>query len=126
MNKVRFKGSFNFTAYGLLENLEELDLKLSWKVGNEAFTEYEAYFDCLFNGRSDYADFVPFEQIEAAIVRDYGGKEFDELLMDEQRLAAKKAQQTCSVLYQKAVERILRKIDIYTCYTPISIREWPS
>ncbi|GAB3761564.1 DEAD/DEAH box helicase family protein [Spirosoma pomorum] len=113
VNKVRFKGSCNFTASGLIENLEELDVKLSWKVGNDAFTEYEAYFDELFDGRSDYAEIVPIEQIEAAIVRDYGGKELDELLIDEQRLVIKKAQQTRSVLYQTAVKRILRKIDTY-------------
>lgn len=113
VNKIRFKGSCNFTASGLLENLEELDIKLSWKSGNDAFTDYEDYFDKLFTGRSDYAETVPFEQIEAIIVRDYGGKELDELLIDEQKLAAKKAQQARSTLYQKALAKILHKIDSY-------------
>ncbi len=112
-NKVRFKGSCNFTASGLLENLEELDVKLSWKAGNDTFVDYEAYFNELFDGRSDYAYVVPFEEIEAVIVRDYGGKELDELLIDEQKLASKKARQTRSRLYENAVAKILQKIDTY-------------
>jgi superfamily II DNA or RNA helicase len=113
VNKVRFKGSCNFTASGLLENLEELDVKRSWNAGSDAFVDYEHYFNQLFGGQSDYAEPVPFEQIEAIIVRDYGGKDLDELLIDEQKLAAKKARQTRSKLYQKAVAKILKKIETY-------------
>lgn len=113
VSKVRFKGSCNFTASGLLENLEELDIKRSWHAENDAFVDYEQYFNQLFSGKSDYAESVPFEQIEAVIVRDYGGKDLDELLIDEQKLAAKKAKQTRSTLYQKVVAKILQKIETY-------------
>ncbi len=90
LNRVKFKGSCNFTASGLLENLEELDVKLSWKTEPDAFADYERTYNQLFAGQSDYAKLIPFSDIEAAIVRDYGGKDLDELLVNEQKLAAQK------------------------------------
>lgn len=113
LNKVKFKGSCNFTASGLLENLEELDIKLSWKTDSDSFSEYEYEYNQLFAGQTDYAETIPFEQIEAIIVRDFGGKDLDELLVDEQKLASQKAKQIRSQLYQKAVVKILQKIETY-------------
>lgn len=112
-NRVKFKGSCNFTASGLLENLEELDVTLSWKTEPDAFTEYERLYNQLFNGQSDYAELIPFSDIEAAVVRDYGGKDLDELLVNEQKLAAQKARETRSKTHQRALAKILHKIDTY-------------
>ncbi len=112
-NKVKFKGSCNFTASGLLENLEELDVKRSWTAGANAFADYERDYEHLFNGTSEYADLIPIEQIDEAIVRDYGGKDIDELLTDEQRLATQKAKQTRTEGYQRAVAKIVQRIDTY-------------
>ena len=112
-NKVKFRGSCNFTASGLLENLEELDIKLSWKTDADAFTEYEYEYNQIFDGQTDYAELVPFSQIEEAIVRDYGGKDIDELLTDEARLADQRAKQIRSKTHQAAVANILQKIETY-------------
>lgn len=112
-NRVKFKGSCNFTASGLLENLEELDVKLSWKTGADAFTEYEHEYNQLFAGLTDYAELIPFDDIEEAIVRDYSGKDLDELLVDEQGLAVQKAKQIPSKIHQAAVAKIAQAIETY-------------
>ncbi len=113
MNRVKFKGSCNFTASGLLENLEELDVKLSWKADDETFADYEHEYNQLFSGLTDYAELIPVEQIEEAIIRDYGGKHLDELLVNGHKLAAQKAKQVRSQTHQKAVAQILRTIETY-------------
>ena len=112
-NKIKFRGSCNFTASGLLENLEELDVKLSWKTDADVFISYEAEYNAIFNGTADHAELIPFTQIEEAIVREYGGKDLDQLLTDEAKLAAQRAKQLRSKTHQTAVTNILQKIETY-------------
>lgn len=112
-NKVRFKGSCNFTASGLLENLEELDVKTSWKLGDDAFVTYESEYDQLFAGTADHAELIPFEQIETMFVRDYGGKDLDELLVNEQQLLTQKTAHSHSPAHQTAVTKLTQHIDTY-------------
>ncbi len=111
--QVKFKGSCNFTASGLLENLEELDVKISWKADSDAFALYEQEYEQLFAGTADHAELIPFADIEAVIVREYGGKDLDELLTSEQQLIAQQAKQIPSQTHQKAVQKILQKIETY-------------
>ncbi len=113
INAVKFKGSCNFTASGLLENLEELDVKLSWQADYDGFADYEHEYNQLFAGLTDYAELIPVEQIEEAILHNYGGKDLDELLVNEQTLAAQKAKQVKSQTHQKAVARTLQTIEAY-------------
>lgn len=91
-DKVKFKSSCNFTAYALLENLEELDIKKSWSHSeNEvALEEYETYFNDIFSGEADFVEYISFQYIEEAIRTDFGNKEIDELLIEENRLIQKK------------------------------------
>ena len=112
-NKVKFKGSCNFTASGLLENLEELDLKLSWKLEPDAFTEYEQDYNQIFDGLTDYAALIPFEKIEEVIAREYGGKDLDELLVNEQQLLEQKAKQKHTEATKRTMEAIMQKIETY-------------
>lgn len=112
-NKVKFKGSCNFTASGLLENLEELDLKLSWKSEPDAFADYEQDYNQIFEGQTDYAALIPFEHIEEVITREYGGKDLDELLVNEQRLLAQKAKQKHTEATRRVMETIMQKIETY-------------
>jgi superfamily II DNA or RNA helicase len=90
--KVKFKSSCNFTAFGLLENLEELEVKQSWnsKSDSLAIAEQERYFNEIFNEEADFVEYIPFEEIEEVILKDFGGKEIDELLIDEVRLVEKR------------------------------------
>lgn len=112
-DKVKFTGSCNFTASGLLENLEELQIRASWNANGAVFTTYEEEYERLFAGTADHAELIPFEQIEAVIAREYGGKDVDELLIDEQKLVAQKAKEVRSENHQKAVAKILQKIETY-------------
>lgn len=92
VDKVKFKASCNFTAYGLLENLEELEVKCSWDniQSAEAIDGYEAYFNEIFEERASFVDYVPFSEIEEAIVSDFGNKNVEELLINEEELIKKK------------------------------------
>ncbi|ALW86356.1 hypothetical protein AUC43_15435 [Hymenobacter sedentarius] len=112
-DKVKFKGSCNFTASGLLENLEELDLKLSWKSERDAFADYEQDYNQIFAGQTDYAALIPFDKIEEVILREYGGKDLDELLIDEQQLLEQKAKQKHNEKTQRVLETIMQKIEAY-------------
>lgn len=112
-DKVKFKGSCNFTASGLLENLEELDIKRSWVAGQDAFSGQEHEYTRLFDGLTDYAETIPFTQIEAVIVRDYGGKDLDELLTDEHRLATQQAKLIRNEAYQRIVTKLVQQIETY-------------
>jgi superfamily II DNA or RNA helicase len=93
-NKVRFKGSCNFTGTALLDNLEELDIRRSWVEGNEeaAFIEYEGYFNHIFSKESDRVEYIPVEDIETAIINSFGNKSIEELLADEEMLFQKRLQ----------------------------------
>lgn len=112
-DKVKFTGSCNFTASGLLENLEELQVRQSWNVNEAVFTTYEQEYEQIFAGTADHAELIPFDEIEAIITRDYGGKDLDELLVDEQKLAAQKAREIRSKNHQRAVANMLQKIETY-------------
>ena len=113
VSKVKFKGSCNFTASGLLENLEELDLKLSWKLEPDAFVEYEQDYNQIFDGLTDYATLVPFDKIEEVLLREHGGKDLDELLVNEQLLLAQKAKQKHNEATRRTIEAIMQKIELY-------------
>ncbi|WP_019988805.1 DEAD/DEAH box helicase family protein [Rudanella lutea] len=112
-DKVKFRGSCNFTASGLLENLEELEIRTSWGANPTVFSSYEDEYERLFGGTADHAELIPFADIEAVILRDYGGKDLDELLTAEQQLIAQQAKQVRNKTHQKAVQRILQKIETY-------------
>ncbi len=109
-DKVKFKSSCNFTAFGLLENLEELEIKKSWDSNRDktAIIEYETYFNNIFNQESDFVEYVPFDEIEEAILTNFGDKNIEELLIDEQRLIEKRK----SILETGNTKIILDKLNL--------------
>jgi hypothetical protein len=84
-NKVKFKGSCNFTYSGLVENLEELDAKPSWIFEDEAFAEYEKYFEDILHGRKKDIELVDTKSI-VEVIESFGNKDLEELLEDEKKL----------------------------------------
>jgi superfamily II DNA or RNA helicase len=92
-NSIRFKASCNFTSYGLLENLEELNVRCSWDddISRNAIKEQNEYFEEIYSGNADFVEYLTFEDIEAAIQRDFGDKDINELLVQEAELVQKKA-----------------------------------
>lgn len=109
-NKIKFKGSCNFTYSGLVENLEELDIKPSWKADERVFIEYENYFDEIINGRNEDVTLVDSESI-LEVFQSFGDKDLDELLDDEKKLikSSKKTKiyKQIEDVISKAEEKIL-------------------
>lgn len=91
-DKVKFKSSCNFTAFGLLENLEELEVKKSWNTPSDeaAVSEYQDYFNNIFNQKADFVEYLSFNEIEEAILNNFGNKNIQELLVDEKKLIEKR------------------------------------
>ncbi|SKB40697.1 Superfamily II DNA or RNA helicase [Sphingobacterium nematocida] len=91
-NKVSFQASCNFTAYGLLENAESLSCYLSMDEQSSIFKikEDEEYFEQIFNEEVDHLEYIGPESIEVAIKTEFGGKDLNELLIEENELIKKK------------------------------------
>lgn len=115
MNTIRFKSSCNFTASGLLENLEELSIRCSWKSQDEAYAieEYESYFEHIFSGSADFVDYVSIQAIEIAIYNEFGGKDIHELIVQEGDLVNKKLALINEPHLKEAVNRVHDSIEYY-------------
>lgn len=89
---IKFKSSCNFTAYGLIENLEELEVKRSWVSETEkvAVDEYQLYFNSIWNQEASFVEYLSTKDVEHAIIKDFGGHSIEELLIEEQKLLIKK------------------------------------
>jgi len=114
-NDVRFKSSCNFTASGLLENLEELAVRCSWKSPEdvEAIKEYRDYFEKIFNGQADFIDYVPIQDVEVAIHDEFGEKNLNELLIQESQLISKKLEHSQKPHFQRVIKRANTMIESY-------------
>lgn len=86
--RVSFKASCNFTASGMLENLEELEVFLKWENSrsSKSIETQEQYFEEIFSGASDAVEYVSAEDIEVALRDEFGNKELQELLIEGHRL----------------------------------------
>lgn len=91
-NTVGFKGSCNFTAYGLLENLEELDAYLSWENGRSSkwIESNINYFNTIHNKEANFVEYINVKDVEARITTEFGNKTLDELIIQECELLEKK------------------------------------
>ena len=89
---IKFKGSCNFTASALVENLEELDVKCSWKSEEDlsAINDYENYFEKIYNKEADFVEYLPVNKAIAVIRDNFGDKTLNELLFNEEELIRKK------------------------------------
>lgn len=114
-NQVRFKSSCNFTASGLLENLEELSIRCSWKSTEDiqAIEEYQAYFDKIFNGDADFVEYVPIQDVEVAICSEFGDKHLHELIIQEDQLLLKKLELDRKPHLREAIDRVHEEIESY-------------
>jgi superfamily II DNA or RNA helicase len=106
-NKVKFKGSVNFTAYGLAENLEELGVHLSWNEQTAVFEEYESYFNNIFTNQFEQTEIIDFSEIETRITEDFGNKDLEELLVDEEELIKSKKR----LVEQTSIKQIMHKAE---------------
>jgi len=90
-NSVRFKGSCNFTATALLENLEEIDVKCSWKSteAQAAIREQNDYFERIFSKKADFVDYIEIENADEVIIDKFGKSDVLELVREEKALIEK-------------------------------------
>ncbi len=88
INQLYFKGSCNFTASGLISNLEEVEVKESWDTDKDrvAINEYCAYFDKLFYKNADFVDYLPINETTETILNSFGNSDLNKLLQNEQVL----------------------------------------
>jgi superfamily II DNA or RNA helicase len=91
-DKVKFGGSCNFTASGLLANGENLDVRQSWEGKRDvaAIKGQEEYFEKIFSDKADFTKHISHHEIEEAIVNSFGDKNLQELLINERELIKKK------------------------------------
>lgn len=113
VKSLKFKASCNFTAYGLLENLEEVDIDLGWEdpKGNERVQSQNEYFTEVFNGEADFVEYLPAEKIEVAIRDQFGEKDIQELLIEETELLRMKAESSNSRSLQKVIKAFEEEIE---------------
>jgi superfamily II DNA or RNA helicase len=88
--QIGFKASCNFTAYGMLENLEELEAFASWDNGRSTgfLLNQNEYFENLLTGKNEQVEYVPVQDVEVAIRNEFGHKDLNELLCQERELLA--------------------------------------
>lgn len=108
-NSVGFKASCNFTAFGLLENLEELDAFLSWENSRSSkmINRQSADFENLFSGNADFVDYLEVEDVAIAIKKEFGSKTINELIIQEKDLIEKKS----AVLENKGIRKTFETIN---------------
>jgi superfamily II DNA or RNA helicase len=106
-SKVQFKASCNFTYYGLVENLEELDVNLSWEQSSESkIKSYEDYFSDIFDKKSEVVDYINVEDVLKNIIDTFPVQNLENLLIDEQTLIEKKSKLIHSKALKKSIDKI--------------------
>ena len=113
LNSVGFKASCNFTAYGLLENLEELDCQLSWEDSSSSkrIKSLKDYFDKIYNGNADFVDYLNPDDIIISIQKEFGEKSINELLISEKELIDKKNRLLKNPKVRRSLKAALRQIE---------------
>lgn len=106
-DSIGFKASCNFTAYGLLENLEELDAFLSWENSRSSkmIGRQNSDFENIFSGNADFVDYLNVDDVAIAIRSEFGDSSLNELLIREKELAEKKSK----VMENKGVRSCFEK-----------------
>ena len=91
-NTVSYKSSCNFTYYGFIENLEELQCNLSWddERSKRSVNKQIKNFEEIFSGNSNNVDYLKIEDVKAAIKNEFGNKNIQELLIQEKELFNKR------------------------------------
>lgn len=112
-NVIGFKASCNFTAYGLSENLEELDAFLSWENSRSSkmINRQNKDFDKIFSGEADYVEYLDVDDISVVLKREFGDKSLSELVIQEKELIELKSRALKSKAIRKSLEKVITKIE---------------
>lgn len=86
-DSVYFKGSCNFSFNALINNLEEIDITMSWvNDGLEKVQSQIEYFESILKDKLDVVKTIDASKIEVAIQDLFGNKDINDLLESEIRL----------------------------------------
>lgn len=112
-DSVGFKASCNFTAYGLLENLEELDAFLSWENSRSSkmINRQNTDFEKIFTGNADFVEYLQVDDVAIAIKKEFGDKSLNELVIKEKELAEKKNRVFENKKIRKTFEKVITHIE---------------
>lgn len=112
-HSVGFKASCNFTAYGLLENLEELDAFLSWENARSSkmINRQNNDFEKIFSGKADFVEYLEIENVAVAIRKEFGNKTLNELVIQERDLLEKKSRVLENRAIRRTVEKLITRIE---------------
>lgn len=112
-NSAGFKASCNFTAYGLLENLEELDAFLSWENSRSSkmINRQNRDFEEIFSGNANFVDYLEVEDVAVAIRKEFGNKSLNELIIQERELVEKKSKGLENRGIRKTFEKVITRIE---------------
>lgn len=102
-NEIGFSATCNFTANGLVSNLEKVDV-LDPKDGetvSHKLTNEKEYFEKLFNKEATFVDYLEIKDIREAFKELGTDKSIDELLINEKELYKIKAKLAGIVDYKK-------------------------
>lgn len=111
-NYVSFKSSCNFTYYGFLENLEELDCRLSWEgIDSKKIKKQQRDFEELFSGQSNYVEYLDVEEVKNALKREFGDKNIQELIIQEKELLMAKERTFKTPKILKSMNHAIEKLD---------------
>jgi superfamily II DNA or RNA helicase len=110
---VGFKASCNFTAYGLLENLEELDAFLGWENSRSSkmISRNLKVFENYFNKSDDSVEYLDSSEITEVIKSEFSGKNKNELLIQESDLLEKKLRILDNKKLRKKIEILIKEIE---------------
>lgn len=113
INEVSFKSSCNFTAYGLLENLEELHCFLSWEDGRSKsfINNQNEYFEEIFTEKANFVEYVNIDEVKEAIKSQFNNKDIDELLVQEKKLLSRRNQILNNPNIKNSIELALNKLE---------------
>ena len=113
VDNVAFKTSCNFTAFGLLENLEELDGFLGWEDSRSSkmVKRQNTYFNSIFSEVSDVVEYLDVEDVSVAIKKEFGGRSINELLIEEQELTKKKKSLFENENVKNSCEKAIKRLE---------------
>ncbi|RYU91803.1 DEAD/DEAH box helicase family protein [Emticicia agri] len=113
-NSIGFNGSCNFTAYGLLENLESIQCFLSWENGrsNKMINSLKNRIDTIFSESSSYVEYLDVNEVIIAIKNEFGNKNINELIIKEKELIKKKAELLNNVNLNASIKKVNENLEM--------------
>ncbi|WP_276975534.1 DEAD/DEAH box helicase family protein [Flavobacterium filum] len=126
-SSVGFKASCNFTAFGLLENLEELDAFLLWENSRSEkwIKGQKEYFNRIFNYEVDFAEYVNVSDVRVALREQFGNKDLSELIVSEKELLQKKIKKLNNEKLKHFIDDILKNFEKEYSEPKFPYREGP-